>query len=387
MSEVRCSHCGNDNPPGVEVCQHCQTPFEEPHSPVTPANVPPEGPLSDLGDIIPIEPIVNEITKPNPYSVKVRVTESQRANVRLLENLMKEEVRPPSREKTPGITLQHVLRILIALALLLAISWGIIFETPSLPFPSADPRIAEFNQYIISLPEGAPVLLAFEYEPGFSSELEPSTTIILDQLLSRGAYPTLVSTTPTGAIQGQRSIGLLNQIAASFYQAPGDYINLGYIPGGATGLNSFTAGIRSTFPLGINGDQVWALPPLQNVNSLSDFNLVIVVTDSTETARAWIEQVGTNLQDTPLLMVASAQAEPLISPYYDSDPRQVEGLIAGLAGSVAYETYTGQINVSRPLWGAFSMSVMVAAGLILFGGLISVIGATYKREGEGPAGR
>lgn len=386
MSEVQCSHCGKENLPDLEICQHCQSPLAKPQQPEELADVPPEGPLSELTGIIPIESAVNEITIPKPYSVKVRVSESQRANVRLLEKLTKEGVRPHSRERHLGVTIQQALRILTAMALILAISWGIIFDTPSFQLPSADARISEFSEHIITLPESAPVLLAFEYEPGFSSELEPSTTIILDQLLSRGAYPVLVSTTPTGVVQGQRAIGLLNQKAGRVYEAPSDYINLGYIPGGATGLNSFNAGIRSTFPLEANGNQVWALPPLQNVNSLSDFNLVIVFTDSTETARGWIEQVGTDLQDTPLLMVASAQAEPLINPYYDSDPRQVDGLIAGLAGGAAYETYTGGMEVSRPLWGAFNMSVVVAAGLILFGGLVSVIGAAYKSEGNGPSG-
>ena len=419
MAGLLCDSCGAINPPGNQVCQHCQASLEDHLTQPEPISSDgdvadqsqefdstghlgfpvddhlsserhdsghKQSPLAELGDVIPIETIVEEISKPKPYSLKIRVTDAQQTNIRLLEKLTRTEAGSRPTPKTSNITTQQFIRFLIMLFLILAISWPIFFDTPHLPLPAADSNVSSFSQHILSLPLDAPVLLAFDYEPGYASELDTSATAVLDQLMSRNAYLTLVSTSTSGAIQAERAISIARAKAARIYETPTDYVNLGYIPGGATGLISLSTGIRSTFPLSINGDQVWQSPALQDVNTPDDFNLVIVITDSSATARTWVEQVQPNLINTPLLMITSAQVEPLIRPYFDSDPAQVDGLIVGLAGSVSYETFTGRIKQASNLWGSFSMSVMAAAGLILFGGMVSAILAAYKREQDYPGG-
>jgi len=83
-------------------------------------------------------------------------------------------------------------------------------------------------------------------------------------------------------------------------------------------------------------------------------------------------------------MILSAQAAPMIHPYYESG--QVQGMMAGLAGGAAYENLRRiEGGAAGKYWDAFSLCLLVAAMLILIGGLVNAGLATVarnKRKGE-----
>jgi uncharacterized Zn finger protein (UPF0148 family) len=337
-------------------------------------------PLNGLEDILPIQPVIDTITKPNPYSIKVNITPSEQKNIQLLQELSKDS--PPARpgRKSKIFIPKHILQILIGTILILTIIWPILFDKPSFPLPEANINSSAFSQYILSLQNNVPVLIAFDYNPGYSGELDAASLPILEQLMQRDVYLILLSTSPSGVIQAERVINKTSEMASIPYSSPANYVNLGYIPGGATGLNSLAAGIRTTFPQSINGEPAWQMQQLQNVHSVADFQLVIVVTESVETARAWIEQVRPLLRDTPLLMIVSSQVEPLITPYYEAVPRQVDGLIVGIAGGSSYGVFTGQSGGSNEIWSAFSLSILVAVALILIGSFINATISSSEQD-------
>ncbi len=77
-------------------------------------------------------------------------------------------------------------------------------------------------------------------------------------------------------------------------------------------------------------------------------------------------------------MVISAQAEPLVRPFYQASSRQVSGYVSGIAGGAAYETFTGREQVARGYWDAFSLGVLLAAVLIIGGAVYSIFLALWK---------
>jgi hypothetical protein len=161
------------------------------------------------------------------------------------------------------------------------------------------------------------------------------------------------------------------------------YVDLGYIPGGVSGLASFARDPQWFAPNTLDGVLAWQTAPLQNVNGLSDFALVVVLTDDPNTARGWIEQVGPQLGDTPMTAVVSAQVEPMIRPYADSQLAQLSGLISGLPGGAAYEVMTRN-NLARNYWDAFNIVLVVAVSAILIGSIITVISDLLaRRKGSG----
>jgi len=68
-------------------------------------------------------------------------------------------------------------------------------------------------------------------------------------------------------------------------------------------------------------------------------------------------------------MVTSAQLEPVVRPYFDANPRQVHGFVAGLRGGASYARLTGRDNVVRPFWNPFGMGLFIGVLLMVVGGL------------------
>ncbi len=105
------------------------------------------------------------------------------------------------------------------------------------------------------------------------------------------------------------------------------------------------------------------------MTAISDFGAIILMTDSTESARTWIEQVGLFTGDTPLLLVSSAQAAPALQPYVQSG--QVAGMISGLNGAAAYHQLSQ--STTEPVagfWDAFQGGMLLIAAFMLLGALV-----------------
>jgi hypothetical protein len=155
-----------------------------------------------------------------------------------------------------------------------------------------------------------------------------------------------------------------------------NYANLGYIPGGTMGLLGLVNSPKSILPYSLDGSNVWAGAPLNAITGIEDFSAVVVMTNDPDTARIWIEQASPKLLEvgTPLLIVTSAQAEPLIRPYFESSPAQVQGLISGLTGGIAYARTFGNTQVNGE-WDAFSAGITISVVILLVG---SIAGVTVK---------
>jgi len=254
--------------------------------------------------------------------------------------------------------------------------WMIVSNSQqsSTPQPENIPGVVDFTQRIEALPANATVLIAFDYEAGFSGEMNFAITNVLSQLMKKSAYLTLVATTPSGPALAESSLQNASSTLAENVSTYTNYANLGYIPGGTMGLMGLATSPRSILPYALNGSNAWAGAALEPITAVKDFAAVIVITNDPDTARIWIEQVGTQLQEdgTPLLFITSAQAEPLIRPYYQALPSQVQGMIAGLAGGLAYGRTLGILQ-QNGVWDAYSVGITISVLIILVGSIAGVV--------------
>jgi hypothetical protein len=369
-------------------------PVEDAAPPITPQEtstprVESAGPLSGFSGVLSQQPEVGQVPKPPTYSSKLQVSENQKSHADLLTEMLAQEGEAQAIPRSPMISPQHILRSAIALILMAAVLWPLITGSQEAPLPSLSPGTAAVNQLINGLPDQAQVLLAFDYEPGLTGEMESTASPVVDHLMMRGAYLSLVSTSPLGPILAER---FLSTTAAEHGYANGSqYVNLGFIPGGPAGLLAFAQSPGRVLPYTLEGSPAWgrggqpALPPLQGVTRLSDFDLVMVITDSPEAARTWVEQAQPFLEDesaqTPLVMVTSAQAEPLVRPYYQPISGQVQGLLSGLRDGGAYGRLTGREGLPRKYWDAFGLGLWAAAAVIVVGGLVNMgLAASSQRS-------
>lgn len=340
------------------------------------------GPLAGLRGILRAEPDIAQQKKPPTYSIKLSVPENHQSYAALMEDLLKSE---GAAQPLPGrlpVSTQQVLRWVIFALLVISMIWPVWSNSQDVLLPQHMPReTSDARSTVDSLPDGAAVLVAVEYEPGLSAELDAASSSLIDHLMIKGMYLVFVSTAPSGPAQAERLVAQVNQVAAHGYKPLEQYANFGYIPGGAAGMLGLTESLRRLMPFPLNlaadgtspGGGIWNLPQLAGFQKISDFAAVLVITDRPDTARGWVEQVQPSLQGKPMLMVVSAQAEPMVRPYYEGHPRQIAGMVTGLAGGAAYENAMPRTGLARVYWDTFSYGITGSVVLIIVGAAINIL--------------
>jgi hypothetical protein len=282
---------------------------------------------------------------------------------------------------------QRVLRYLIAGLLFLTTVLANLVPARMNELPAKPPEMDAVTPLISSLTSDSAVLIVLDYQPGMSGELDGAAAGILDHVMLQGARLALVSTTPTGPALGER---LVRQVEAVHGYNPGiQYVNLGYLPGGATGLQLLVNAPLSAVPGGYDdrpfwslvdqpGGSPWAQPAMQGVTGLGDFNLTLLLSDDPEMVRRWIEQAGPVLRPATLVVVASLQAEPLVRPYLESG--QIAALVPGLRGGAAYEGFLQRDGPARGAWDGVAVGTLIAVVLILGAGTYNLYLVWNERE-------
>jgi hypothetical protein len=328
------------------------------------------GPLAGLVGVLPTGPGLGLLRKPPAYSGKLQITEGQQRYSASFDRLVagETEQRPT---KAAQLTSNRLWRWAITLMLVLAVGLPLLRKTQVTPATSSSllpTDLGVTSTLIEAIPANAPILIAFDYEPALSGELEAVAAPLVDRLQSKGARFTLVSTSLTGPALAKRFFDTTLLVNSHQYLSEEQYVNLGYLAGGPAGISYFVSDPADAMPYTVNGTPAWGsqhLPPLQGILRLSDFAAVIILTDNADTGRNWIEQSGQYLGKTPMLMVVSAQAEPMIQPYFDSG--QLKGLVSGLPDAKTYEQGYTRPGLAYHYWDSYSIGMLVAELLIAVG--------------------
>jgi hypothetical protein len=345
------------------------------------------GPLAGLRGVLPAVPGVGPSSKPKAFSIKLQASEDQQSSAALLEQMLAEEISPKPVSTQKVVLTQRLLRWVITILLLLVIAGAIFSGTQINPMPTSAPveTSAALNYIQNTLPADAPVLLVFDYQASLSGELEASAAPFVDHMLTlKHPRLTLLSSTPVGSGLAERFIQPFTMPTNHNYQRGQNFIDLGYLPGGASGVLSFSVDPEITKPLTITGENAWSTAVLQNVKQLSDFAAIILLTDDIETARIWIEQTEGVRGEAQFLVVSSAQSGPMLMPYVQSG--QIDGMVTGLDGSAPIEQVnSGRPGVVRSYWDAYGFGLLTAVVLITIGSLWSLAAgwqARRKEQGE-----
>ena len=333
------------------------------------------GPLAGLSGILPVNPGLGPLSKPRAHSIKLQVGESQQSSAAILEELLAKESQPrpfETPEKTSSIPL---LRWLIAVLLFLGVASSLLSKTEMVASPKLTaPEVQEAFNVVNSIPAGGSALVVFDYEAAFSAEMKTVAAPLVSQLMSRSEMLITLSTSPMGPALAENFLSETQRLYE--FEAGVNYIDLGYLPGDASAMLGFVTAPKAMVSKKIDDISVWDLPPLQNITNFSDFSVILVLTNDVEKGRNWVEQSTLALVDsnTPLLMAVSAQAEPIIYPYYDSG--QVDGLVSGLSGGVTYEQMQKKENgLARKYWDSYSVGLFLAEILIAVGAMINLLAA------------
>jgi hypothetical protein len=314
---------------------------------------------------------------------RLAVTEQQQVHTRTLEQIVRPGLAPKPPSTTARPVWERLERAVIPIVVFLAILWPTVLGGSPLTDGDAaailPPGVSDTFNLIELMPDSALAVVAFDYSPAEAGELEPLSSVLVRHLMSRGARILATSTTPTGSEIAQGVLDKLNDDYGYVYGT--DYLNLGYVPGGAAGLQAFAA---TPWRLFSGADYLRttrasrAAPAASSLtDSLADANLILIVTAARDDLAAWIEQVGRlpDMEKVGMAAGVSAGLEPWARPYYQSDSRQLSGLVSGIPGASQYELLINQQYSLRQshaatdvrdgqMVGLAAVSLVIAAGLV-----------------------
>ena len=340
-----------------------------------------EGLLAGISGTLQTPSFGVDIRKPVGYGSALKVSERQKHSANLFANLVdesldNENVETPKKSKSQRLVWRVVLAVAFIGVILLSSSLIAPFVIKPALFP---PEVVSLYDQVSAIPVDKPVLLAGDFEAAVAGELSWSSQALLEHLMRRNLDLVIVSSNPSGSTMMTQ---LLQNAARNVegYDLSTRVITLGYLPGGATGVQLLAGNPRTAMPFTHNLDAAWNSDILHSVNALSDFGALIVLSDKSESTRAWVEQIQPVLGTTPLMFVVSAQAAPLLQPYYQSG--QISGYVAGFYGSLAYEQMLQQTTNVLSHLGGFQSAMLFAVVVILIGGLVALVRpAAVERKG------
>ena len=114
----------------------------------------------------------------------------------------------------------------------------------------------------------------------------------------------------------------------------------GYLPAGNLGLRELAQTPQTVLRTDIQGRETNL-----DIRSLDDFSTIILIADSGDTVRSWMEQIVPNTT-TKLILGTSQSAAPLARPYANNP--QIWGLLEGYPDAVTYNNMVVAENNPSP---------------------------------------
>ena len=234
---------------------------------------------------------------------------------------------------------------------------------------------ADMHAAIDALNSGDPVLVAFDYDPTSSGEMDVIARALLGHLLDQEARVVVVSLLPAGPATAE---SLLQELVAdqdNYGDGYGEhYANLGYLPGEAAAVRLLGLSMQTALPNDFHGTPLRDLPVMQGLDSAQDFSLIVELAATQDTLRWWIEQAGTPYS-IPLGTGASAAVLPYALPYYESEPGQLVGVVGGVPDAVTYEALASEqgsptdslaARLDSQLAGQFLFMLVLLVGNVVY---------------------
>ncbi len=243
-----------------------------------------------------------------------------------------------------------------------------------LPLKSSPPSRALYQQFE-SLPQGAVVLMAFDYDPATDVELGPMSLAILKHCFRKGHKVVGLALWPQGAGLARATFA---EAAEGFNVKYGvDYVNLGFKAGGLVVIDSLGRSFSGSFPKDIDGRPVENLPLMKNINTYADIDFVMSMSAGDPGLPFWI-MMAQGRYGKKVGGGCTAVSAPMLYPYY---PNQLVGLLGGMKGAAEYELLVSAKGAATKGMDAQSIAHAAIVLFVIIGNIFYFI--SRRREGRG----
>jgi hypothetical protein len=254
-------------------------------------------------------------------------------------------VRP---ERTPErLFFPRGLRLALGALLIIILSYALFNGIPGdLPTSTPRPQSQAVVDWAQGLPAGSSVLLVLDYPAAFSAEMTLIASPILREIYAAGAEVSILSSAPAGSLLFDRLLADADLPDSPVIQ------DLGFYPVGSFGA----------YGLAYQESPTQGQSELLMGTPAESLDGILILGDDYEGTMAWVEQLSSLMPATPVLLLVSAQAEPLLLPYWESG--QVVGMVSGILDAVDLAGQPAEI-VAR--WRAYQVGTVLMILMLLIG--------------------
>jgi len=292
------------------------------------------------------------------------ISREEQAQADLLSGTILDEQASRPVRRLEGKPANRVVRLVIGLLVIVGLSLLLFFGTPQ---DAAGGLLQPHNRMVLAwmdeLPADPALLLIFDFHPGFADEISLVATPLLKEVLHEESDLYVLSATPSGELLSDKM----------FTSEPFQNLsvnNLGYFPNPAFGVFEFAN-------LDQGGKALGVLPDLERSLPAGAFDGVLILADEFEGASVWIEQLSIMVPDAPITLLVTAQAGPMLVPYWQSG--QVLGMVSGLSEGAGMEAELSKNQAIMQRWRAYQAGVLGMIALLVVG---AFFGETRPQEHE-----
>jgi hypothetical protein len=256
------------------------------------------------------------------------------------------------------------LQMLFLLVLVVGISLALFMGgSAGLALPQTSTGAAALMDWVEALQEDARLLLVFDYQPAYASEMTLVAEPVLQAVTARSVQLSVASSSASGPLLAE---ALLAKVGEGL-----TFTDVGYYPMASFGAYGMATGLST-------GVTAPGLPePAQGMLAF-DYDGLLILSDNFEGAQTWIEQLSARSPETPIGMLVTSQAAPLLQPYFESG--QIVGVVSGFSDAVALAQADGESAAVTPHWRAYQVGVVILMAAMVLGAVIALARASASNK-------
>ena len=288
----------------------------------------------------------------------INITRDEQAQADQLQATIVDEGAVRQIRRKARRPIHWVRRLLFAILLIGGITLALSLGEPQ---ATVDRPLKPQNQALLTWVEethnSGSYIIVFDYEAGHTQEMSLVALPVLERLIDETTEVAVVSTSISGTLLAQ---DLLSQVEADRRMG---FRDLGYFPSSSYGAYGLFSRGQGTWPFADLPDHIYQLP-------FESYDGILILSGFGESARSWVEQVSILAPATPINMILTAQAGPLLLPYWESG--QVSGMISGISEAAAVEALIGEGSEIAIRWRAYQTGILLLISVMLIGAFIVV---------------
>jgi len=268
--------------------------------------------------------------------------------------------------------LENIDRRIIYLLLWIAVLWPLLSPIGLPVSITEDTKIA--YETIEALPSGSVVVVSFDFSFAGMPELYPHAIAFLHHLFKRPVKIVIIAIWQEGSLVGEITLKELSggkdprvgieEIYGKKYGE--DWVFLGWIPGGETGMRAFGQDMHTAAPADFWGTPIGQLPMMAEIKTANDVDLLVSIESGTPGAPEWIRQWWSVYGTKLIVAIVAVGAPELIPARYAG---QIVALLPGVRAAAEYEQLVGRKGLGTASADALSTSHILVIIFVIIGNI------------------